>query len=611
MNGKFALTVAGAIGMTFASGQGLAHATVARTISNGHVTVTFDDRDPDFNPELVTGISWVNSSSTTSDYVSNGGSGCDSDPTEFFGQSYDFDQGESIDAVVAGFRGTWSADTARTESSGQESPTLCPGSNNPVPVDTSYIPGAAGRLNQVQITRIFHFGSDYKSGAKLRVYVPRIPLSTYGQVEYPTKTGMLGTTGATGPATVSDWAGTWYADNDSADNHGMLVFVDSANPGTAELETDNDSSSASNNSSIIYTPPGDAGANWSDDQAFKVTLCFYDATTWPVDNRATTTPAGCGYVPPSIHRVAITPSVNLGGLPGATATFPESGVDPAVTSVRVCWVAGNRADSDPTSCSHHVDVPVDHAHESYSSGFFPVDQATAVTFSVFTVTATDSETDYGLPVSFDRAGTATSMAGAPKSAPYRAARTLTTTLKGFDPNPAAVPNQPIELWRKVAKTGSVWKRLTTVVGNSQGAAAHRVVETTPASYQWRYQGAIGDTNLLASVSQIFRTAVTFVVHAALTHPRVKVGKPVSIYGTVTPGATGKSVKLQEFTHHSWSTIASQKLAKRLLPSSKKRKVGYQFALSTSHRGSRTYRVLKPAGSGYSAGIGSPHTVTVS
>ena len=87
----------------------------------------------------------------------------------------------------------------------------------------------------------------------------------------------------------------WFADNNPADNSGLLVLRAATDRPGAELEIDVDDLSGSNNTSIDLPQPA---GGWKTSITEAEYLCFYDATSWPLSHRqpgkAVTLPAGCG-----------------------------------------------------------------------------------------------------------------------------------------------------------------------------------------------------------------------------------------------------------------------------------------------------------------------------
>jgi hypothetical protein len=258
----------------------------SRALAAGNLSITWDQSDPN----EVTGITWTDSGATDrSNYVASGGISC-GDTQEYFGQAYDEDQGQYDDEVISGFAGTWSATSSSVSTSGQQ-PAGC--GTNAVPVDTAYSIDATNSPNQMKVTRTFHFGSSITDGHPIRAYVPRLPAGTFSQVLYPASDHTLATHDLSGPLPeISNWGGSWYADDDPTTGRGLLVVRDPANTLSAGLVTDSDGNSGSNNSGIVIDP---AGATWSGDQTETEYLCFYDSTTWPQSAKsALQLPTGCG-----------------------------------------------------------------------------------------------------------------------------------------------------------------------------------------------------------------------------------------------------------------------------------------------------------------------------
>lgn len=303
----------------------------SRTIASSQLSLTFDGTDP----ERVTHLTWAPSGSTN--YVAEGGGSCtgSSDPQEYFGQAY----GDAGDFVIRGQSGSWTStgSTATISSVGNPS---CGGTTTTV--STGYvIEDTSAYQNEVQVTRTFHFGTTAATTGSLRAYVPRLPISVYSSVLYPSSTsGSVTSTGTSADGTiVSDWDAKkgWFADDNGAGT-GMLVLRDPGDALVGSLVVDNDMNSASNNSDIVVAQPA---GGWVGDQTETEYLCFYSPSTWSSDDRnAGALPAGCGaFGPPSITNLPTAPVY------GNTFTPTVAAAGDGATSVTsgttsVCTVTG-------------------------------------------------------------------------------------------------------------------------------------------------------------------------------------------------------------------------------------------------------------------------------
>jgi len=325
------------VGVVAASALLPAAASAAITFTEGTNTVTTPRFELNFgnaigvsggdgNVERLEELKWRDSATVLGgDIANNGGGGfcpTGSGPGEFWGQSYGDLDGTPPGPVVAGTVGDWVPIGKRTVELRTDTPTSCSGSTPPIPMRTrySFYDSSAGVGSMIRIERRFGFGSGFPvfgSTHGLRAYVPRLPLS-YDQVVYPNATSSaLVTRGTSGPSHFSDWDRTWVALNASGSGSGMLILRDPANTTTdAQVVTDNDGSSASNNSGVTFPRPT---GGWQAPILETEYLCFYDATSWPVGTRSPSNlPSGCSVRPLPINTSPPTVSGGAGNpFPGA------------------------------------------------------------------------------------------------------------------------------------------------------------------------------------------------------------------------------------------------------------------------------------------------------
>jgi len=252
------------------------------------------------NPERIDSLTWKNSKGVRSaNLVASGGTYCNGDVLEFWGQSYGSVVGQQPFLVVGGSAGSWTSPAANQVLIKTNTSTTC---GTHIPVTTTYTffdPGT--QVNEIKVVRKIPFGTHHYANPSqegLRAYVPRLPAGTYNQVLYPDSTGKLVVSGLCdncAPLGSSAWAGGWFADNSSASNSGVIVLRAATGQPGAELELDADSLSGSNNTAIDLPQPA---GGWTKSITETEFLCFYDTTTWPLSKRqpgkAVTLPAGCG-----------------------------------------------------------------------------------------------------------------------------------------------------------------------------------------------------------------------------------------------------------------------------------------------------------------------------
>jgi hypothetical protein len=277
--------------------------TKTHTVTTGKFVVQFGNSttNPPNDPERIDSLTWKNSSGTVSGNLAvRGGSvPCNADAQEYWGQSYASTEGQAPGLVVGGSVGTWKSPAAGQVVIKTDTTTTC---GTHIPVTTTYtFFGTGAHANEIKFVRKVPFATHpfaNPSDEGLRIYVPRLSFSTYSQVLYPDSHQKLVVGGLCDnclPLGSSAWGGRWFADNNPADNSGLLVLRAATDQPGAELEIDIDDLSGSNNTAIDLPQPA---GGWTASITETEYLCFYDATSWPLSHRqpgkAVTLPAGCG-----------------------------------------------------------------------------------------------------------------------------------------------------------------------------------------------------------------------------------------------------------------------------------------------------------------------------
>jgi hypothetical protein len=267
----------------------------AGAVAGSHLVFQLDSE----NAEWVKSLQWLDSTSTlTSNLVGyGGGPGCSS-PDEFFGQAFAAPEG-SAPYPVGG-------DTvARLTTCGldltivSQSPDCAAAVQTPVTTVYHFYTGA--KADQVRITRTIGFDATTpkSTGVGLRVYVPRLLVSTFSDVLVPNGASTAIST-ASAAACAGDcftapgatWNGKWFADVDPTSGLAMIVLRDPSVTSDVSLTVNSDGNSSSNLSSFVVTQPADG---WKAPLTEIEYLCFADLTTWPQTARdAAILPAGCG-----------------------------------------------------------------------------------------------------------------------------------------------------------------------------------------------------------------------------------------------------------------------------------------------------------------------------
>jgi hypothetical protein len=276
---------------------------MANTITNGRVTLDLDDPTTGFatrDNDRVDSVSWINSAGiSTGNLASNavhGPFGC-GDPVEFFGQAdgYPVQQDAPI-MVTAGEASRYHSPAALDVRTHTKKDT-CRGQGPLSALTTTRytLSANADKISSVKIVRDFLFGptTPVFSQSGLRPYMPRLPLATYHYVKLPDSEGKItkyNVDSCADDCTITDWNGTWLADDDGNGN-GVVIVRSAMSTNPAFIVLDNDDYSSSNVSSVVLTQPA---GGWKAPVEEIEYLCFYDATSWPIHKqKAGKLPVGC------------------------------------------------------------------------------------------------------------------------------------------------------------------------------------------------------------------------------------------------------------------------------------------------------------------------------
>ncbi len=271
------------------------------TLRNGRLSVTLNEgekwtRDND----RVDSLTWVNSGGvTTPNLVANAVNGpftC-GDPVEFFGQADGYPvQADPPLMVAAGEISSAHSKDGMAERINTHGKACKRAPALSAATSTDYILGKTPRdISSVRIVRDFLFGPTTPVFAQsgLRPYMARVPLSTYPIVKLPDPSGKIvkyDVDKCANNCTVTDWNGTWLADDDGNGN-GVAIIRSALSVNPAFIVLDNDSYSQSNVSSLVLAQP-DGG--WTAPVEEIEYLCVYDAVSWPAHKqKAGKLPTGC------------------------------------------------------------------------------------------------------------------------------------------------------------------------------------------------------------------------------------------------------------------------------------------------------------------------------
>jgi hypothetical protein len=170
---------------------------------------------------------------------------------------------------------------------------------------------------------------------------------------------------------------------------------------------------------------------------------------------------------------------------------------------------------------------------------------------------------------------------------------------------AVLSGRWVSLYRRGA-SNQAWKLVKSVKTASSGYGTVSYKPSTSGQYEWRYTGE----NLHeAAASGITSQSVAQVVSAHAVHPTIRHGSTLTIYGTISPAASGQQVSLQQQVNKSWKGKTTAKERKQKLPNHKTA-VGFVLKLKIKAKGKYKFRVYKPSASGRAAGYSTTVSVKV-
>ena len=145
---------------------------------------------------------------------------------------------------------------------------------------------------------------------------------------------------------------------------------------------------------------------------------------------------------------------------------------------------------------------------------------------------------------------------------------------------------------------TAWTTRAVVKTDTNGRANFGYRPGNDSEFQWVWSGSpAGDP----SSGPIIRVFVRPSVTGALTKPAVARGGVVRMKGTVAPAVAGARIVLQRYVSGSWRDLSHTTFSAS---------GAYDFNVPTKVRGSRAYRVYRPADSRHVSAIGPIRTLTV-
>jgi hypothetical protein len=268
-----------------------ATATATITTQPGPDTVSTSRLELDFgdaggNVERLDSIRWRDSGGVVSGNLAlnSGVPGCGGEPGDQWGRAGSV--AGMPQPVGDGTTGTWIPRGARTVEIASSRPTGCTGDTTVTPVRTRYTFFDVGNAaSKVRVERRISFSAATPaySTASMRAYVPELPLNPYNQVIHPNAAGDgLVTNSASAGGFITNWNKTWIALNDGATGRGVLLLREPPSP-NARIALESNGTSDSSSIDLIKPSGG-----WKAPVTETEWLCFYDAGSWPVDQRTPT-----------------------------------------------------------------------------------------------------------------------------------------------------------------------------------------------------------------------------------------------------------------------------------------------------------------------------------
>lgn len=284
----------GAAGAAGAAGDGGDGNVTACITEGSRITIGFSAS----NAEHVTNLQWIDSDGTLiANVAASGGNGGCGDPSEFFGEAYGAPEGRTPLVVVGGSRST--ATACGLDRLITSTPKNCADADQ-IPFFTEYHFYDGAKASQMRVTRRITFteNSPAYNATALRMWQPRVPLSTFPSTIYPkaTNDGVTTTAASTCPGDCiftagNDWNKQWFAMTGPS-GYAVIVRRDPSLGGDVNMTINWDSFSTSNLSSFVITQPAEGFKSTIEEIEY---LCFADLKSWPqVDRDAAKLPDFCG-----------------------------------------------------------------------------------------------------------------------------------------------------------------------------------------------------------------------------------------------------------------------------------------------------------------------------
>ncbi len=193
------------------------------------------------------------------------------------------------------------------------------------------------------------------------------------------------------------------------------------------------------------------------------------------------------------------------------------------------------------------------------------------------------------------AATTVSLRTSPATLTY--GRTATVSGRLATASGTSLSGRTVRLYVRKQGTTS-WSLLATRTTSSSGSFSAAHAARTNVDYRATYAGS---TNYAAARRDV-RMNVAPAVSASLSASSVRLGGRVVLRGTVKPAHAGQSVVRQQLVGGTWTTLATNRLSTTGT---------YSFSVKPVSRGTKSYRVVKPADADHTTGRSATRTLSVS
>jgi hypothetical protein len=161
----------------------------------------------------------------------------------------------------------------------------------------------------------------------------------------------------------------------------------------------------------------------------------------------------------------------------------------------------------------------------------------------------------------------------------------------------ALPGRVVRVLAKPYGSAS-YSTVGTVTTNASGGYSVRLTPSKSTSY---YASYAGGPSLMGRTSAVAAVSVRQSVSVALNDATATRAQTVYFSGVVAPNGSGHRIYLQRYANGAWSNVKSMTLHSTSR---------YRFAWKPTNSADYTFRVYRPARSGYAAGYSAGKRLTV-